>query len=121
MQKSYRKYALLFILPVIITFLIAVLIPFFMGIYLSFFKFKTLRNTQFIGIQNYLYVFSDKAFLRALWFTIRVSFVCVLSVNIFAFVLALLLTRGLKATNFFARCFICPIWWVESYWDIFGN
>ena len=68
MQKSYRKYALLFILPVIITFLIAVLIPFFMGIYLSFFKFKTLRNTQFIGIQNYLYVFSDKAFLRALWF-----------------------------------------------------
>ena len=108
MQKSYRKYALLFILPVIITFLIAVLIPFFMGIYLSFFKFKTLRNAQFIGIQNYLYVFSDKAFLRALWFTIRVSFVCVLSVNIFAFVLALLLTRGLKATNFFRTLFYMP-------------
>ena len=100
MQKTYKKYFPIFVLPTLIAFIISFIIPFFMGLYLSFCNFKTIGSAKFTGLSNYLYVFSDtKGFLSALWFTVKVAAVGVISTNVLAFALALLLTRGLKGTN----------------------
>lgn len=109
MQKTYKKYFAVFILPVLLAYAVSFVIPFFMGLYLSFCKFKTISGAVWTGISNYAYVFSDSAgFLSALWFTVKIAVVGVLSTNVIAFGLALLLTRGLKGTNAYRTIFFMP-------------
>ena len=109
MQKSLRKYFAVFVLPTLAAFVIAFLIPFLFGLYLSFTKFTTVTNTQWVGWENYIRVFTDNNdFLHALWITVAFTVVSVLSVNLLAFGLALLLTRGIRGTNLFRTVFFMP-------------
>ena len=82
MQKTLKRYFPIFVLPTLIAFSFAFIIPFVMGVYLSFCKFKTITNAQFVGLEN--------------------------SINVFAFILALALTRKIKGTNLFRTVFFMP-------------
>lgn len=84
------------------------IIPFVMGIYLSFNKFTTVENAKWVGFDNYVRAFSNKDFLNALWFTALFTLVSVVTVNIFAFLLAAALTRAIKGTNIFRTVFFMP-------------
>lgn len=108
MEKTLKKYAPIFLLPTLISFFISFLIPFVEGIYLSFTKFTTVSDAKFIGLQNYIKAFSNKDFLNALWFTSKFAVVSVITINVFAFAVAYLLTRKLKFTNFFRTVFFMP-------------
>ena len=109
MQKALKKYAAFFQLPTLLAFSIAFLIPFFMGIYLSFTKFTTVTNAKWVGFDNYIKAFtSNTEFLDALWFTVKFAVVSVILINVFAFALAMLLTRGKKGTNVFRTIFFMP-------------
>lgn len=109
MEKNIKKYFPIFLLPTLISFVLVFLIPFVMGIYLSFTKFTTVENATWVGIDNYIKAFTqDENFLSALWFTIKFTVVSVITINIFAFLLALLLTRALKGTAFFRTVFFMP-------------
>lgn len=109
MQRSLRKYAWLFLLPTLIAFVIAFVIPFVMGVWLSFTEFTTVTNAKFVGLANYIRIFTDnRDFLNAFWFTVKFTVVSVISVNLLAFILALLLTKGLRGTNLFRTAFFMP-------------
>jgi len=109
MQKTYKKYFPLFVIPTLIAYMIAFVIPFAMGLWLSFCKFKTISSAKFVGLSNYITVFQNSSgFLQALWFTVRFAIVGVLTTNIIAFALALLLTRKIRGTNFFRTIFFMP-------------
>ncbi len=109
MQRNVRKYVWLFLLPTLIAFLISFLIPFLAGIYLSFTEFTTVTDATWVGLQNYVRAFTeDRDFLNAFWFTLKFTIVSVLSVNLLAFILAFLLTKGLRGTNFFRTVFFVP-------------
>jgi raffinose/stachyose/melibiose transport system permease protein len=98
-----------FTLPTIIAFLIAFLIPFLLGIYLSFTEFTTVTNSHWVGVGNYILAFSDdKNFLNAAIFTAKFAVVSIILINVFAFLLALLLTRKIKGTNGFRTVFFMP-------------
>ena len=79
-----------------------------MGVYLSFCKFKTITNAQFVGLENYIKIFADKDFVNAFGFTLKFSVVSIITINVFAFVLALALTRKIKGTNLFRTVFFMP-------------
>jgi len=109
MEKNMKKYFPIFLLPTLVSFVIVFLIPFVMGIYLSFTRFTTVENATWVGIENYIKAFTqDENFLNALWFTIKFTIVSVITINICAFLLALLLTRALKGTAFFRTVFFMP-------------
>lgn len=109
MEKNIRKYFPAFVLPTFISFTIVFLIPFVMGIYLSFTEFTTVESATWIGFDNYIKAFTqDENFVNALLFTIKFTVVSVITINIFAFALALLLTRALKGTTFFRTVFFMP-------------
>lgn len=109
MQKELKKYFAFFALPTIIAFVISFLIPFVMGIYLSFNEFTNVTNPEWVGINNYIKVFTtNREFIDALWFTARFAVVSVISINLFAFALAMLLTRGKKGVNIFRTVFFMP-------------
>jgi len=109
MDKALKKYAPLFVLPTFAAFLIGFVVPFFQGLYLSFCQFTTIKNAKFIGFGNYVKVFQDASFLDAFWFTVLFAVVSILSINVIAFALALVLTRDkLKGTNIFRTVFFMP-------------
>ena len=108
MQKTLKRYFPIFVLPTLIAFSFAFIIPFVMGVYLSFCKFKTITNAQFVGLENYIKIFADKDFVNAFGFTLKFSVVSIITINVFAFILALALTRKLKGTNLFRTVFFMP-------------
>lgn len=108
MQKTLKRYFPIFVLPTLIAFSFAFIIPFVMGVYLSFCKFKTITNAQFVGLENYIKIFADKDFVNAFGFTLKFSVVSIITINVFAFILALALTRKIKGTNMFRTVFFMP-------------
>lgn len=108
MNKSMKKYFPLFVGPALIVFTLVFLIPFGLGIYLSFTQFRTVTDAVFVGFQNYINAFQDPTFVDALWFTVKFTIVSVVTINIVAFFLALLLTRGIKGTNLFRTTYFMP-------------
>ncbi|MBQ8175632.1 MAG: sugar ABC transporter permease [Oscillospiraceae bacterium] len=103
-----KKYFPLFVLPTLIAFAAFFIVPFVMGIYLSFNKFTTVENAEWIGLKNYILAFSNTDFLNALWFTAKFTLVSVVTVNIFAFLLALALTSAVRGKNVFRTIFFMP-------------
>ena len=109
MQKTLKKYWPVFIVPTLIAFAIAFILPFVIGIYLSFCKFTTITDATFTGLQNYKTPFSaGQNFLYSFGFTGLFTIISIISVNVIAFVLAYLLTKKIKGTNFFRTVFFMP-------------
>ena len=108
MQKQLKKYFLFFTIPTLLAFAIAFVIPFLLGIFLSFTQFTTVTNAVWVGFANYANVFTDPDFLQALWFTAAFAVVSVITINLIAFLFALLLTRGIRGTNVFRTIFFMP-------------
>lgn len=109
MERSLKRWSPLFLLPTLIAFSAAFLIPFIMGLYLSFCNFRTVSDAKFIGLENYITALTaDSGFGRSLLFTVGFAVVSVITINIFGFLLGLLLTRGLRGTNFFRTVFFMP-------------
>lgn len=108
MHKTTRKYFPIFVLPTLLAFIVAFLAPFVIGIYLSFCKFTTIIDAKFVGIENYTKMFKQPDFLNALGFTTAFAIVSIITVNVFAFMLAIALTRGIKGTNLFRTTFFMP-------------
>lgn len=109
MEKNIKKYFPIFVLPTFTSFLVVFIIPFIMGIYLSFTEFTTVESATWVGIENYVKAFTqDENFLNALWFTVKFTVVSVITINLFAFFLALMLTKALKGTAFFRTVFFMP-------------
>ena len=109
MRIASKKWFAVFVLPTFIAFCIAFLVPFIMGLYLSFCEFRTVSDATFVGFQNYVKAFSEsKEFINSLWFTVKFALVTIVSINVIAFLLALLLTKGIKGTNLFRTVFFMP-------------
>lgn len=109
MQKAIKRYFPLFALPTLIAFCIGFIIPFIMGIYLAFCEFSTVTNAKFTGLRNFVMVFQDQTFLHALGFTVLFTIVSMLTINVLAFTVANMLTKGFKGTNLFELFSLCQI------------
>lgn len=109
MRKNRINYFPLFILPIIIFFVISFLVPFILGFFLSFTSFTTLKDATFNGINNYIDAFIiDNNFIKALWFTVKVTIVSVISINLIAFLLAMLLSKTTKINKVFRTIYFMP-------------
>jgi raffinose/stachyose/melibiose transport system permease protein len=108
MQKTIKRYFFVFVFPTLLAFIVVFIVPFLMGIYLSFTEFTTVTDSTWVGLDNYIKVFQDPTFVRAMGFTGAFTFVSVISINLLAFMIALLLTRGIRGTNIFRTVFFMP-------------
>ncbi len=108
MDKAIKRYFPLFALPTLVAFTIRFIVPFAMGIYLSFCKFTTVTDAKFVGLSNYAKAFTDGTFGHSLWYTALFTIVSVLLINVLAFAIAMLLTKGIRGTNMFRTVFFMP-------------
>ena len=108
-NKMMKKYFPVFVLPTLLAFTIGFIVPFIMGVYLSFCKFTTVTDAKFVGLQNYVKIFTeDGTFGHALWYTTAFTVVSVVLINVIGFAVALRLTNKIKGTNIFRTVFFMP-------------
>ncbi len=108
MDKAIKRYFPIFVLPTMIAFVIGFIAPFCLGVYLSFCKFTTVADAKFIGISNYIKAFEDTTFLHSLIYTALFTVVSMLTINVLAFIVALLLTKKIRGKNIFRTVFFMP-------------
>ena len=109
MEKTLKTYFVIFTVPTLIAFAFAFIIPFIQGLYLSFCEFTTVGNAKWVGFENYKLAFTEgQGFTRALGFTAAFTVISVITINILAFAIALMLTRKIKGTNLFRTVFFMP-------------
>lgn len=108
MEKAIKRYFAIFALPTALAFTIGFVIPFILGLYLSACRFTTINDAQFIGLENFIKVFSDEGFLHSIWYTALFALVSVIVINVIAFAIALALTSAMKGTTFFRTIFFMP-------------
>ena len=100
---------LLFTGPTLFAFLTVMIIPFLYGIYLTFTNWDGISTTStLVGLQNYVSVFQDKVFWQSFYLTLKYVFISVFLINAAAFLLAYVLSRGLKGQSFFRAGFFIP-------------
>ena len=110
MEKVLKKYWPLFVVPTMAAFAIGFVVPFFQGLYLSFCQFTTIKKAKWVGLDNYIRVFTDdpEPLMESLWFTVAFAVVSIVLINVIGFLFALVLTKGLKGTNVFRTVFFMP-------------
>ncbi|WP_410514406.1 sugar ABC transporter permease [Paenibacillus sp. BR2-3] len=100
---------LLFTGPILFAFITVMIIPFLYGIYLTFTSWDGISTTQsLVGFQNYGAVFKDAEFWKSFGLTLKYVLFTVVFINVLAFLLAYVLTKGIKGQSFFRAGFFLP-------------
>ena len=109
MEKSIRRWGVLFALPALICFAIAFLVPFVWGLVLSFCRFTAITDVSFTGLDNYVRAFTvDNYFIHSFFFTLLFTVVSVAGINLLAFTLSLVLTGSVPGKNAFRTIIFMP-------------
>ena len=107
-QKLMASWSWFFLLPMVSAFAIGFVWPFLQGIYLSFCKFRLISDAKWVGLENYINVFQDKNFIRSFGYTAIFAVVSLVIINVFAFLVAYVLTLEIKGSNLFRTVFFMP-------------
>ncbi len=108
-QKHHRNIInFIFVFPLLFTFGVTVIIPLCLGVFYSFSDWDGIRMTQMVGLDNYISMFRDPAFLWSVLITILFVVLNMILVNVVAFCLALLCTQKLKGVSFFRAAYFLP-------------
>lgn len=90
-------------------FTAVVIVPFLYGLYLTLTSWDGVsKQKPFVGLTNYMSTFADVAYWQAIGRTMLYSIIAVVLVNVVAFILAFLVTSGVKGQNFFRAGFFIP-------------
>ena len=98
-----------FLVPSLVLFTLAITVPGIIGIFFSFTDSIGIGDWDFIGITNYIAIFSDPAILQSYLFTFGFSIVTVIAVNLVAFLLAVGLTARIRMKTALRTVFVIPM------------
>ena len=99
----------MFALPGMFCFFAVLVVPFLYGVYLTLTDWNGVSKVKnFVGLKNFAGVMKDTQFWTSLLLTFKYVIVVVILVNVLAFAIAYLLTRGMKGENFFRAGFFTP-------------
>ena len=99
---------IMFTLPFTVGFLFFMLVPMAISLYYSFCKYDILSAPKFIGLQNYINMFSDPTFWQTIKVTFFFAFVSVPLKLVFALLVAMLLLKNTKISGFYRAVYYLP-------------
>lgn len=111
MERALRnkKAILFFVLPGLLWFLYIVIFPVGLSVEYSFFQWDGITEAKFIGLSNYLNLFHDPQFYKALLNSLYLAAASVFIQLPIAMILALILALGIKGERFFMNAFFIPV------------
>ncbi|MGQ0603482.1 MAG: carbohydrate ABC transporter permease [Anaerolineales bacterium] len=111
--------AWLFILPSLIGFITFYAVPALRGLYFSFTDWDMLKDPQFVGLDNYVKIFSDPQFWRSLQVTGYYVLLNIPVQTVLAIALAVMMDRVVKSTlvrSIFILPWLLPSVIVATVW-----
>ncbi|QEN09565.1 sugar ABC transporter permease [Oceanispirochaeta crateris] len=110
-ERSYKRFSYyLLLLPALVLYLSIILFPIGMSAVLSLTKWKNFQMAGFIGLGNYIKIFADPGFLRALWNNAQIMLISVLGQIPLGVVLAYVLFRKfVRGVKFYEMMIFLPI------------
>ena len=97
-----------FIGPALLALVALVVYPLLYGVYISFFKTNLANKWDFVGLKNYISVFSDGVFVKQLGVTLKFTAIVVLAHFITGIFLAMLLNQSRPGITFFRTILVLP-------------
>ena len=109
-SKQKRKLTeALFLFPTLLAFFMVIIIPFLLGIYYSFTNWQgTGAATAWVGFENYKGIFQEPAFLHSFLVTLEFTVFNIVTVNVVAFLISLLVTSDIRGRNVYRAGFFIP-------------
>ena len=110
--RANRLTPYMFLAPAGLVLLIALFYPICYMIYASFLDWnpsQRIGEADWVGIRNYVKLFSDDAFRESMWVTIKFAAVVVTLEMIIGVGLALLLDRNIRGMSLLRTLFILPM------------
>ena len=99
----------LFLVPTLIAFLMVIIIPFIFGIYYSFTDWQgTGVVNKVVGLENYRAIFQEPGFLHSFLVTLLFTVLNIITVNVVAFIISLLVTSEIRGRNVYRAGFFVP-------------
>lgn len=99
----------LLLLPTVVLFTLAITVPGIIGIFFSFTDSIGIGDWSFVGLTNYVAMFSDPAILQSYLFTFGFAVATVVVVNLVAFLLAVGLTSRIRMKTALRTVFVVPM------------
>ena len=100
---------LVMLLPVVALFTVFITFPAVVGMFYSLTNYAGFGNWEFVGLTNYLAIFSDPRILASYTFTFGFAFVTVIVVQIIALALAVGLNEKIKFKTSLRGIFFLPM------------
>lgn len=109
MESSRQKAGFLLILPSILLIFVLLVYPVTYGIWLSFFKKHSFFPEQrFVGLSNYIYIFTNSDFWKSVWYGTVYSVSTILLQIIVGVVAALIVNETFRGRNFVRGVILFP-------------
>lgn len=112
-RENLGSYA--FLVPWLLGFLVLTLYPMMYSLYLSFTKFNIRTPPEWIGLRNYLVMFTgadalpkDERFLNSVFVTFKFVFISVPLKLVFALAVAMLMNKKLKMIGLYRALYYIP-------------
>ena len=109
--KATRKYiwGYIFILPSMLIILLFKLIPLIIGLIISFTNWNLLSSPEFVGLQNYVRLFSDPTTTKVFGNTFYYAFLSVPLNIVISLGLAIALNQKIRGLSFFRTAYYIPV------------
>ena len=99
----------LFLLPTLLAFVMVIIIPFIFGIFYSFTDWQgTGAASEMVGLANYKAILKEPGFFHSFLITIKFTIYNIISVNVVAFCISLLVTSEIRGRDIYRAGFFVP-------------
>lgn len=111
MERALRnkKAIAFFVLPGLIWFAVIAVIPIFQSFGYSFLKWDGISKPVFAGLKNYIGIFTDPLFYKAVINSLLLALASVFVQLPISMVIALILAKGVKGENAYRTIFFIPV------------
>lgn len=107
LNKVYSKW---YLMPAFVLFFVLFLFPSIIGLFFSFTNWNVMsENVKFVGLTNYLNIFSDSSMWQVFGNTAFYAVLTSLLKGLFGLLLALALNRAIKSRNVLRTLFFLPM------------
>lgn len=106
--KAVNKVYYLIVAILAFLFFFCHTIPFLKGIFYSFTDWKGYGDWKFVGLRNYIRMFSDADTANAYWFTFRFAVITTVLVNVISLMLACALNANIPFKNTIKAFYFLP-------------
>ena len=108
-NEKLQLKGLYFVVPTVVIYAIFLFYPMISAFQYSFYKWNLVSDKEYVGLFNYIKLFSDKRFWNSYFTTIHFTVISVIIIMSLAFTLALLFQNKIVYKNVFQSVLFLPV------------